>query len=48
LVCGGLMEIQTFAPTHLDEILHTYPHLSKEGFGQDLTPTPSTPGPGRA
>jgi len=26
----------------LDEILHAHPHLSKEGFGADLTPDPST------
>jgi len=25
----------------LDEILHTHPHLSKEGFGPGLTPAPS-------
>jgi len=31
--------------TDLDEILHTHPHLSKEGFGPGLTPTPSPPGP---
>jgi len=31
--------------TVLDEILHTHPHLSKESFGPDLTPTPSPPGP---
>jgi len=30
--------------TDLDEILHTNPHLSKEGFGPGLTPTPSLPG----
>jgi len=29
--------------TDLDEILHTYPHLSKEGFGAGLTPTSSPP-----
>jgi len=29
----------------LDEILHTHPHLSKEGFGPGLTPDPSLPGP---
>jgi len=32
--------------TDLDEILHTYPHLYKEGFGPGLTPAPSPPGPG--
>jgi len=26
--------------TDLDEILHTHPHLSKEGFGLGLTPRP--------
>jgi len=26
--------------TDLDEILHTHPHLSKEGFVPGLTPTP--------
>jgi len=26
--------------TKLDEILHTHPHLSKEGFGAGLTPAP--------
>jgi len=31
--------------TDLDEILHTHPHLSKEGFDADLTPPP-TPWPG--
>jgi len=31
--------------TDLDEIFHTHPHLSKEGFGPGLTPTPSPPGP---
>jgi len=31
--------------TNLDEILHTYPHLSKEGFGPGLTPDPLPPGP---
>jgi len=30
------MEIQNPA----DEILHTHPHLSKEGFGAGLTPAP--------
>jgi len=30
--------------TDQDEILHTHPHLSKEGFGPGLTPAP--PGPG--
>jgi len=30
--------------TDHDEILHTHPHLSKEGFGPGLTPAP--PGPG--
>jgi len=32
--------------TDLDEILHTHPHLSKEGFGTGLTPAPAPPGPG--
>jgi len=32
--------------THLDEILLTHPHMSKEGFGAGLTPAPSPPGPG--
>jgi len=32
--------------TNLDEILHTHPHLSKEGFGPGLTPAPALPGPG--
>jgi len=27
--------------TDLDEILHTHPHLSKEGFSAGLTPDPS-------
>jgi len=27
--------------TDLDDILHTHPHLSKEGFGTGLTPAPS-------
>jgi len=27
--------------TNLDEILHAYPYLSKEGFGGGLTPAPS-------
>jgi len=31
--------------THLNEILHTHPHLSKEGFGTGLTLAPP-PGPG--
>jgi len=26
--------------TDLDKILHTHPHLSKEGFGTGLTPSP--------
>jgi len=26
--------------TDLDEIPHTHPHLSKEGFGPGLTPSP--------
>jgi len=30
--------------TDLDEILHPYPHLSKEGFGTGLTHTPSQTG----
>jgi len=33
--------------TDLDEILHAYPHLSSEGFGAGLTPTPSPSWPGR-
>jgi len=33
------MKIQT-PRTNLDEILHTYPHLSKEGFGTGLIPAP--------
>jgi len=32
--------------TYLDEILHAYPHLFKEGSGSGLTPAPSPPGPG--
>jgi len=32
--------------TDLDEIFPAHPHLSKEGFGAGLTPTPSLPGPG--
>jgi len=32
--------------TDLDEILHAYPHISKEGFGAGLTHAPSPPGPG--
>jgi len=32
--------------TDLDEILHTHPHLSKEGFGLGLTTAPSPPGSG--
>jgi len=32
--------------TDLDEILHTRPHLSMEGFGAGLTPAPSTLGLG--
>jgi len=31
--------------TNLDEILHTHPHLCKEGFGPGFTPAPSPPGP---
>jgi len=31
--------------TNLDEILHTHPHLSKEGFSPGLTPTPLPPVP---
>jgi len=27
--------------TDLDEILHAHPHLSKKGFGEVLTPTPT-------
>jgi len=42
LVCGGLMEIQ-IPCTDRDEILHTHPHLSKEGFGPGLTCNPLTP-----
>jgi len=45
LLCGGLMEIQ-IPSTDLDEILHTHPHLSKEGFGPGVTPVPSSLGPG--
>jgi len=26
--------------TNLDEIFYAHPHLSKEGFGAGLTPTP--------
>jgi len=40
LVCGGQMEIQTPSPI-IDEILHTHPHMSNEGFGAGLTPAPS-------
>jgi len=32
--------------TALDEILHTHPHLSKEGFGTGLTHAPSHLGQG--
>jgi len=32
--------------TNLDEIFHTHPHLSKEGFGAGLTPAPSCLGLG--
>jgi len=32
--------------TDLDEILHTHPHLLKEGLGLGLTTAPSPPGPG--
>jgi len=32
--------------TDHDKILHAYPHLSKEGFGADLTHAPCPPGPG--
>jgi len=28
---------------NLDEIVHTHPHLSKEGFGTGLTPRPLPP-----
>jgi len=38
LVCEGLMEIQT--PELIYEILKAHPHLSKEGFGEGLTPAP--------
>jgi len=31
---------------NLDEILHTHPHLSKEGFGPGLTPAPAPLGLG--
>jgi len=31
---------------NLDEILHTHPNLSKEGFGPGLTPNPSPLGLG--
>jgi len=27
--------------TDLDEIFHAHPHMSKEGFGAGLTPSPS-------
>jgi len=47
LVCAGLMEIQTPALI-LMKFTHTHPHLSKEGFGQSLTPSPLPPGPGGA
>jgi len=40
LVRGGLMEIQI--PTAIwMKFLYPYPHLSKEGFGEGLTPSPS-------
>jgi len=29
--------------TDLDEILHTHPHLSKKGFGANMTPPPPPP-----
>jgi len=46
LVCGGWRAIGNPNPcTDLDEILHAHPHLGKEGFGLDLTPAPSPPGP---
>jgi len=32
--------------TDLDKILHTHPHLSKEGFGASITPAPPPPGSG--
>jgi len=32
--------------TDHDEILHTHPHVPKEGFGPGLTPPPPPPGPG--
>jgi len=32
--------------TDLDEILHAYPHLFKEGFGAGLIPAPSPLRPG--
>jgi len=32
--------------TDLDEILHTHPHLSNEGFGTSLTPAPTLLGLG--
>jgi len=32
--------------TDLDKIFHAHPHLSKEGFGVGLTPTPSILGMG--
>jgi len=32
--------------TDLDKILHTHPHLSKEGFDAVLTAAPHPPGPG--
>jgi len=41
LVFEERMEIQT--PETIGEILHTHSHLSKEGFGEDLTPGPSLP-----
>jgi len=31
--------------TNLDEILHTHPHLSNEGFAPGLTPATSPPEP---
>jgi len=30
--------------TNLDYILHTHPHMPKEGFGAGLTPLPYEPG----
>jgi len=45
LACGGLMEIQTPALILMTFCTHIS-HLSKEGFGANMTPPPPLPGPG--